>query len=504
MADSQARPDRYDVIVVGGGTGGLVAGGLLAKSGRSVLVLEAEDRPGGFLRSFSTDGLNFDYADHLIMGCNSDGPWGAGILHQILSSLGALEQVSFYQVDPFYAFHHRGQRFVLPAGLGPHVEALTSYFPHEARGIHRLFDLYTAMITESIQMPVRVRLRDMMTMPWRFRVTYRYRKTTLGDLLAQHIKDPNLRAVHTALWPYLGLPASRASSLAWGLMMACYLIEGAFCCNGGFQQLADALVMGLQRQGGHFLAAEPVCRILAERNAVRGVVTASGRQFFAPVVVVNSDPRIALLKMLQGSILPKRYQKKLYLGEVSDSVFAIYTGCEIGQTSDRLAHETVVMEGDSEVSYHRSRAGDTAGVIVTTPTLSDPSRTSRAEHTVVIKALCPAQSSEQEEARIARRMLSLAEQAIPECSDRVSYVYRRTGANPWPVHRVGPMYGWAMTPTQFGPYRLPHRTPINGLWLAGHWSQPAAGVWGAAASGIGLVRTLLNLAPHDPLSPILV
>ena len=38
---------RYDCIVVGGGHNGLVCATYLARSGRSVLVLEAADQEGG-------------------------------------------------------------------------------------------------------------------------------------------------------------------------------------------------------------------------------------------------------------------------------------------------------------------------------------------------------------------------------------------------------------------------------------------------------------------------
>jgi phytoene dehydrogenase-like protein len=501
---SAPRNDRYDVVVVGGGMGGLVTAGLLAKAGRSVLVLEAEEAPGGFTRSFRSHGLHFDVADHIVMGCNRDGPWGEGILHQVLSSLGVLDQVSFYQVDPFYAFQFKGQRFVLPARLDAHIEALISYFPDEAAGIRGLFELYTRMLRESLEMPIQLRLRDLLMMPWRWKLTYRLRKTTLAALFDQYVKDPDLCAVHTALWPYLGLPASRASALAWGSMMASYLGEGTFCCEGGFQHLPDALVKGLERHGGEFLGGEPVREITVARQTVRAVKTASGAEFCAPLVVVNIDPRTALGPMLRGATLPGRYRRRLEQGEVSDSAYAIYAGCNLSLDRERLAHETVVMEGDSEYSYYCSQSGSPAGVIVTTPTLSDDSRTSGADHTVVIKALCPAQLTARSEEKAAARMLELAEQAIPGFRDSVTYVHGRTETRPWPLFRVGPMYGWAMTPKQLGSYRLPHKTPIEGLWLAGHWTQPAAGVWGAAASGIGLARMLLDLAPHQPLSPILL
>lgn len=43
---NQAIRIAYDVIVVGGGMGGLTAGALLAKEGKQVPVVEQEEHPG--------------------------------------------------------------------------------------------------------------------------------------------------------------------------------------------------------------------------------------------------------------------------------------------------------------------------------------------------------------------------------------------------------------------------------------------------------------------------
>ena len=41
----------YDVILIGSGHNALITAAYLTRAGRSVLVLEKNDRPGGFLRT---------------------------------------------------------------------------------------------------------------------------------------------------------------------------------------------------------------------------------------------------------------------------------------------------------------------------------------------------------------------------------------------------------------------------------------------------------------------
>src|SRR5690348_11350507 len=49
--EERYRVGKYDVIIVGSGHNALIAAAYLTRAGRSVLVLEKNDRPGGLVRT---------------------------------------------------------------------------------------------------------------------------------------------------------------------------------------------------------------------------------------------------------------------------------------------------------------------------------------------------------------------------------------------------------------------------------------------------------------------
>ncbi len=60
---AEITPD-HPVVVLGGGPAGLTAGYLLAKEGKSVIVLESTDQVGGIARTEVRDGYRFDLGGH--------------------------------------------------------------------------------------------------------------------------------------------------------------------------------------------------------------------------------------------------------------------------------------------------------------------------------------------------------------------------------------------------------------------------------------------------------
>ena len=64
--------DRYDVVVVGGGPGGLATAALLCQGGLRPLVVEQKNTLGGRYRAIEFAGCRVDVAEHLLTGMVND------------------------------------------------------------------------------------------------------------------------------------------------------------------------------------------------------------------------------------------------------------------------------------------------------------------------------------------------------------------------------------------------------------------------------------------------
>jgi prolycopene isomerase len=163
------------------------------------------------------------------------------------------------------------------------------------------------------------------------------------------------------------------------------------------------------------------------------------------------------------------------------------------------AHETFLYPRWDE---HRGvardiAAGRPAGVWICVPTLLDPALAPPGEHLVIISA--PAAYDlgrpwEEEKGRFTEALLNLVEAYLP--GYRAGLTHLESATPPTLARHTGnsggAMYGWENVPLQTGTKRLAHRTPLPGLYLAGHWSLPGSGSLRVFASGLNAAQLILG------------
>ncbi len=493
----ESNYEAYDAIVIGSGIGGLSAAGLLSLAGKKVLVLERHDRPGGYAHSFRRGNYNFDAAVHLVAGCSE-----GGLIDALLRVLSVREKCEFIRTNPFYNTSFPNFSLDAPLGRKEFFETHVDVFPEERGNLWKLMDMIEKMYTEMIQFPAEPNILDFAKAIRKSPTLTRYSGATLQQMMDKYIENPKLKSTFSSLWPYLGLPPSRLSFLYWSAMLSSYLDEGAFYCKGTFQNFANALVSGLQRNGGELMLHTRVERIIVRNNAVIGVKLENGEMIRAPMVVSNVDATQTFEEMVGESKLPRSYLRKLRKMKPSLSAFVMFLTTDLDLAAQEARHEMFYYNSwDHEEAYNSILKGEiassTSTFIVNVPTLTDPSLAPKGQHLMTATTLVPydiAGSWRAEKQSYGDRLMQQVESRFPGLKDRIRMM---EGATPRTMERytlnlTGAIYGWEVSPAQVGRGRLGHKTPIKGLYLSGHWTQPGGGIYGVVVSGVQTAMMLLG------------
>jgi prolycopene isomerase len=481
-----------DVVVVGSGLGGLVTAALLAHAGRSVLVVERADGPGGCAHAFRRGPYLFDPAIHVTL----DGGTGQ-FLDTLLSHLGVRDRCEFATTGHLYTTAFPGFTLEVPAGKSEFVDAHAAAFPGSAEEIRRFLEYREEFVGQLKQLPPKIGLTDLPLAMARFPLVFRHRNDTVDDVLPKYVEDAQARAVLTSVWPYQGLPPSRLSLLFYGQLLE-LLTQGAYYPLGSFQTLADAFVAALENAGGELLVGQEVRRIAVERGRARGVELADGSFVEAPIVVSNADLRHTVEDLVGVEHVPKGYWSKVRRLNPSLSGFVVYAATKADLSAYPLSHENFLYRHwDHDETLRDIEAGKPGGMWMNVPTLLDPSLAPDGEHLVIMSSLAKfdiGRPWEHERDRFTEEMIGSFDDAFTGLGAGLEVVETATPETLVRATRAqqGALYGWENTPAQSANKRPAHDSPVEGLYLCGQWTLEAGSSFRVMLSGVETARLLLK------------
>ena len=491
---------NYPAVIIGAGLGGLVCGAYLVKQGIPVTVVEQHSIPGGYATSFDRAGGKYTFEVSLHgTSINNNGA------ERILKDIGVFEKLELAELPEVYRLKTPNHDISVPQrNPEAYIQLLVEHFPAEAEGIRGFVEEMLG-VSDEVEILSRNKGKFFKPLfPLQYRKMWNVRKKTLADLINDHVKDPELQHVLSALWGYYGLPASKLSGFYYANATGGYLKNGSYYIKDRSQSLSDAIAGEIEASGGRVIYDTRVEKILVKNGHVQGVALSEGETLPARAVVSNASALTTFNEMIPAGAVPADYLEKMKGYKPSISSFIVWLGLKRDIRDKVKAFSTHISTGKgSEADYRACIQGDieNAGFSVcvydnvfkgySAPGTSnlqllvlsgyEPWRRFEADYLAGNKT-----EYKSEKERWADILVKRAEDAlIPGLSDMIEV---KDAATPltnlrYTGNPAGAIYGFEQSMENAYMNRISNRTPIKGLYLASAWGNPGGGYGGVFRGG---------------------
>lgn len=274
--------EKYDIIIIGSGLGGLQCGYILSKKGYKVCVLEKNPQVGGCLQTFKRGQALFDTGFHYIGGLDE-----GQSLHRLFRYFHLLD-LPWHKMDEngYDEVIINGKSYYFASGHEQFVETMASGFPGQRKNlenyarflrkvgddIYHVFDkkgdkqksFYGSLFSKS---------------------AYSYLKET--------IDDPLLRNVLSGTALKMELHPAKLPLYTFAQINESYT-QSAWRIKGGGSQITDSLAGSIRSMGSNVLVGTEVTRMVEKNGEIRAVKLSNGEQIEGNRFISDIHPALTL------------------------------------------------------------------------------------------------------------------------------------------------------------------------------------------------------------------
>lgn len=484
-----------DALVIGAGPNGLVAANVLADAGFSVVVLEANRRPGGAVWSeaLTLPGFLHDVGAAFF-------PFGQTSPALIPLDLTAHGLV--WKHAPFDSAHPSMDGTCSAIGrdleaskrnLGPDGAAWEKLATWHARTRDELLGALLSTlpaVKPMLEFGIPNLLRLAMV------------AASSGRTFAErHFQTDAARRIVPALALHTDVGPDDPFGAPVGFMLTMLASSGGFAVpKGGAKAITEALLSRLVSRGGRIILGARVRRIVVREARACAVLTNDGQEYAAGRAIIADTSAPALyLKLLDPAVVPSPIIDAMRRFPYGFGTFKMDWALDgpVPWLAEDATRAAVVHTGDSvddlarfTAQVRRGQLPDNPYLVIGQQSLVDSSRAPAGKHTLWAYSRVPsniARGWSAQAQRFADRLDDRIEQLAPGFKKRVleRFVVTPPDLEAMDENLVGGDLGGGSAQIQHQLFFRPvfpyfrYRTPIRGLYLGSSYTHPGAGVHGA-------------------------
>lgn len=494
----------HEVVVVGGGIGGLTVAALLAARGVDVCVLERESRVGGCAAGFEKFGYTFD------SGIGLYPLWDPGAIHDRVFSQLPVKPPETRLHDPAYIVRLPDQSEVVLSGNVDQFEGnLRATFPECATSAIAFYR-ESARVSDAL-MHAFQRIPDLHS-AGRIKQFYAFLPHFLEAARISGMKDhtvlrhldntsPRFRRFLDAQLQLVAQSPSDECAYLYATVALTLPRQQMFSIRGGAPALAAALAISIKTSGGRVRLDTPVLRLAydASERAV-GADLLSGETVMASRAIISNLTVWDTYGRLIGlNRTPPMIRKRLSVLR-GWGAYVLYLGMDEA-AAKRIPENNLLALTDwqeqqsfnpeeSQFMFAAAPAWDTRGPAgkraVTVVTFSDVDQWFTFHENE--------EQHEQKDQLMLEAWWRRIHQAMPELGDGLEVI---DTATPWTFYhstrrKFGMIGGVGQSLTTFGPNYPGSSTSLPNVFMVGDTTFPGAGLAAVSYAALGLANRLLN------------
>lgn len=495
-----------NVIIIGSGIGGLIAGNLLAKKGHRVTIFEAHSMPGGYTAGFYRKGYYFESGTLSFEASAS--------VFKAMKDIGVLENIDFVkQKMRFVSEEFDG----IPDNYEDYKRMIYSAFPSDKEKLDAAFsDLdKISVVLGNMDEPMPYlysglkMLKSMLLYipkaPKLMKLAKLYANMTSSEFAARYFaKDSKLFMLFSE-FGYPDMSAMFGNGTA-GMLADLWTIKG------GMQSWADLLAENFKKLGGDLKLNSYVDKIITKNGAAVGI-SCQNTIYEADYVISAGDYKKTFLKLLDDkSLIPQQLRDNIGRAAVSEGFFTVYLGLNI--SNDELSkymkvHHVFTFDHKPGYDIYNSEDGEffsKTSASLYSPSMVNPKHAPQGKSSLMLQTIVPhhwmnnwgggdKEVYRQLKEKAMEAIIGSASGLIPGLKECIEY---KDAATPLTYERFtqntdGASSAWSWNPKKKfykNAISVNIKTPVKNLYIGSCWAMQIGGVPGALAAAYQCVKKI--------------